>query len=155
MACVPGQFRNATGACQPCAPGTYWNETAQTTTCLTCPVGQTSLESATRCFVPCAPNQALNTTDLTCVPIPQAALDELSNLGIDPSTVDAFVVEEQAALQDTIGYLYTLPVGSVVVIELGPGVLPVGLPPADLQVDLIIVGGSRRRRLGLEEEEGA
>lgn len=131
-------------------PGTFWNETTQTTACRPCPAGQDSLLGATRCFTPCPPNTSLNTTDLTCVPIPQAALDELANLGIDPSLVnDSFVVEEEAALADTIGYLYTLPSGSLVVITIGPGVFPV--VPTDLDVDLIIVGSGRRRLLETEE----
>lgn len=67
--------------------------------------------------------------------------------GDPPSLVDAsFVVEEESALAHTIGYLYTLPSGSLVVITLGPGVFPVY--PTDLDVDLIIVGSGRRRMLG-------
>lgn len=132
-------------------PGTFWNSTQQTAACLPCPVGQDSLLGATRCFTPCPLSTSLNTTDLTCVPVPQAALDELDTLGIPPSLVDAsFVVEEEAALADTIGYLYTLPPDSLVVIILGPGVFPVY--PTDLDVDLIIVGSGRRRMLGQESD---
>lgn len=135
---------------KPCAPGSYWNETTQTTACLSCPTNTTSLQGATQCFTPCASNEALDTTTLTCVAVPQAATDALVEQGIDPATVtDNFVVSQSTALEDTIGYLSTLPPGSVVVVALEPGVYPTF--PADLEVDLIIVGlEERRRRLETE-----
>ncbi len=63
---------------------------------------------------------------------------------------------DTALLEDTLGYIATLPAGETVVIVLGPGVFPVY--PTDLDVDLIIIadsgGGARRRRV-LSGAEGA
>lgn len=58
---------------------------------------------------------------------------------------DAFVVQENTALEDTLGYIATLPPGSTVLVVIGPGVYPVY--PSDLDVDLIIIGAPARRRL--------
>lgn len=137
---------------QPCPPGTYWNESTQTTSCLGCPVGQTSLLGATACFTPCPPNSALNTTDLTCVPIPAVVNETLSDLGLTNVTIaGVFVVEESASLGDTLGFLTTVPPGSTIVLTVNPGVYPTY--PEELDVNLIIVGvpeeegGRRQRRL--------
>lgn len=138
---------------QPCPPGSYWNETTQTLVCLSCSDGQTSLLGATTCFTPCPPNAALNTTDLTCVPIPADVNETLSNLGLTGlNMTEVFLVEESTSLQDTLGFLATLPPGSTVAITVNPGVYPTY--PVDLDINLIIVGvpeEENRRILGLTD----
>lgn len=132
---------------QPCPPGSYWNETTQTTACLACPANTTSLQGATQCFTPCPEFSALNTTDLTCDPIPPAVNTTLAELGLTNLTVSGvFIVEESAALDDTLGFLATLPPGSTVVLTVNPGVYPTF--PEELDVNLVIVGvpGEDRRR---------
>lgn len=138
---------------QPCAPGTYWSETTQTTACLSCPTNMTSLQGATQCFTPCGSNLALDTSTLTCVAVPLPATDALVEQGIDPATVDeTLVVSESALLEDTLGYLPTLPSGSTVVVALDAGVYP-GFPE-DLDVNLIIVGIPEARRQRLVHTDG-
>lgn len=58
-----------------------------------------------RCYTPCAANSALNTTDLTCVPIPQSLENALaaSNLTIDFNTTEVYIVEEPIKLEGTLG----------------------------------------------------
>ena len=103
------------------------------------------------CFTPCPPNAALNTTDLTCVPIPAAVNQTLSDLGLTGLNItDVFIVEESASLENTLGFLATLPPGSTVVITVNPGVYPAY--PVDLDINLIIVGVPEeedRRLLGM------
>lgn len=86
-------------------PGHVLNHTYETTACLNYPAGQTSLQGAVCCYTPCPPNTALNTTDLTCVPIPQSLQSALAaaNLTIDFNTTEVFLVSEPTKLEDTLG----------------------------------------------------
>jgi len=129
-ACSFGEFRNlVTGDCVPCKAGTYWDQPTQTTTCLNCPGGQTSLQGATQCYTPCPTFSALNTTDLTCVPIPQNLQNITSqgNVTVNLNTSDIFIVDEPLTFQDTLGRadntsnLNT----TAIVIVISPGVFPV------------------------------
>jgi hypothetical protein len=123
--CGPGEFRPpAGGPCQFCAPGTYWNQTSETSACLSCPTGQTSLQGATQCYVPCAANSALNTTDLTCVAVPPNVIEAAAanNITIDFATTEVFVVQEPGRLEDTIGAAAVT--NQTVIIVLAPGLYP-------------------------------
>ena len=151
VSCVPGEFRPApTAPCAFCAPGTYWNETSpaiQATSCQPCAEGATSLQGATACYTPCQPNSALNTTDLTCRPIPAAAND----LPIDLNTSTIFIVTEPDKLEDTIGAAAAASNETTVVIVLGPGLYP-QTAAYTLTSNVVILadstGGVARRRLG-------
>ena len=157
VSCVPGEFRPAFDQpCAFCAPGTYWNETSpaiQATTCQPCAEGNTSLQGATTCYEPCQPNSALNTTDLTCVPIP-ASLESIAaanNVTIDFNTTEVFIVTEPGKLEDTIGAAVASSNETAVVIVLGPGLYPQTAAYTLTSNVFILVdntGGVARRRLG-------
>ncbi len=157
VSCVPGEFRPAFDQpCAFCAPGTYWNETSpaiQATTCQPCAEGNTSLQGATTCYEPCQPNSALNTTDLTCVPIP-ASLESIAaanNVTLDSNTTEVFIVTEPGKLEDTIGAAAASSNETTVVIVLGPGLYPQTAAYTLTSNVVILVdntGGVARRRLG-------
>lgn len=147
--CGLGEYRPpAGGPCQFCVPGTYWNQTYETTACLACPANQTSLQGAARCYTPCAAETALNTTDLTCVAVPASVFQAASdlNITINFSTTEVFVVEEPGKLETTIGAVALA--GETSVIVVAPGVYPL-LQNYTLTTDVIIIGdtGTRRRML--------
>ena len=122
-----GEYRPPTGGpCAICAPGTFWNLTTETSACLACPDGQTSLQGATSCYSPCPPNTALNTTDLTCVPIPASITDLAANSDLNLTQVDVYIVTEQSAFEDTIGAAAanTNTSTEAIVIALGPNLYP-------------------------------
>lgn len=121
-ACGAGEYRPPTGgSCAFCAPGSYWNETYETNTCLACPEGQTSLQGATACYTPCPSNTALNTTDLTCVPIPSSVSDLAASSNLNVTQSDVYVVSESGALESTIGVAASNgTTAEAVVIALGP-----------------------------------
>lgn len=126
-ACGAGEYRPPTGGpCAFCAPGTFWNLTTETSACLACPDGQTSLQGATSCYSPCPPNTALNTTDLTCVPIPASITDLAANSGLNLTQADVYIVTEQSALEGTIGAAAanTNTSTEANVIALGPNLYP-------------------------------
>lgn len=160
---MPGEFRPpAGGPCEFCTPGTYWNELYETTACINCPSNQTSLQGAARCYTPCAQGTALNTTDLTCVPIPASVFDEAAayNITIDFNTTEVFVVQEPGKLEDTIGAAALT--NETVVIVLSPGLYPqVGSYVLTTNVvvlaDPTLQQGGRRRLLdaGHRELQGA
>ena len=158
-ACSFGEFRDlVTGECLPCQAGTYWDQPTQTSACLECPTGQTSLQGATECYVPCPTFTALNTTDLTCVPVPQNLINITTqgNFTVNLNTSDIFIVEEeQDKFQDTLGRasnpdnLNTTDPNAAIVIVISPGVFPVQ-DTVVVRVPLIIIaddGLSTRRRL--------
>jgi hypothetical protein len=91
--------------------------------CLVCPDGQTSLQGATACYTPCPVNTALNTSDLTCVPIPASINDLADNMDLNITQSDVFVVSESSKLEDTIGVAAENSTQTVV-IALGPNVYP-------------------------------
>ena len=157
VSCVPGEYRPALDQpCAFCAPGTYWNETSpaiQATSCQPCAAGATSLQGATACYTPCQPNSALNTTDLTCVPIP-ASLESIAaanNVTLDSNTTEVFIVTEPGKLEDTIGAAAASSNETTVVIVLGPGLYPQTAAYTLTSNVVILVdntGGVARRRLG-------
>ena len=157
VSCVPGEFRPApTAPCAFCAPGTYWNETSpaiQATSCQTCGDGKISLQGATACYTPCPLNSALNTTDLTCVPIP-ASLESIAaanNVTLDFNTTEVFIVTEPGKLEDTIGAAAASSNETTVVIVLGPGLYPQTAAYTLTSNVFILVdstAGEARRRLG-------
>lgn len=126
-ACGAGEYRPPTGGpCAFCAPGTFWNLTTETNSCLACPDGQTSLQGATSCYSPCPPNTALNTTDLTCVPIPASINDLAANSDLNLTQSDVYVITESGALEGTIGAAAgnTNTSTETIVIALGPNLYP-------------------------------
>lgn len=104
--------------------GTYWNQTYETTACLACPEGETSLQGATRCYTPCVAGEALDTSTLECVPIPSSLQNIIagSNTGVNLTTADVYIVAQSGKLEDTIGA--TAQSNETVVIALGPNVYP-------------------------------
>ena len=158
--CFPGEFRpSPTGPCMFCNPGTYWNSTQETTACLNCPAGETSLQGAARCYAPCPPNTALNTTDLSCVPIPQSLENALAaaNITIDNST-EIFIVEEPAKYEDTLGAAAAAG-NQTIVITLAPSVDYPQTQTYVFKSNVIILadvafGGRRRRQLQATVCEG-
>lgn len=151
--CFPGEYRpTPSSPCEFCAPGTYWNQTYETTACLNCPAGLTSLQGAVRCYTPCAPNTALNTTDLTCVPIPQSLQNALAaaNITIDFNTTEVFLVEEPTKYEDTLGVAAAAG-NQTVVISLAPNTLYPQTQGYVFTSNVVIVadgvtGGGRRQR---------
>jgi hypothetical protein len=91
------------------------------------------LQGATQCYTPCPELTALNTTDLTCVPIPQNLVNiTQGNTTVNLNTSDVFIVELPSSFQDTLGRadntsnLNTTDPGAAIVIVLPPdGVFPV------------------------------
>lgn len=150
-ACIPGQFRPpAGGPCQFCTPGTYWNLSFEAIACLNCPSDQTSLQGAAQCFTPCASGTALNTTDLSCVPIPASVFDDAAanNITIDVNTTEVFVVNDPGSLEDTIGAAALM--NGTVLIVLAPNLYP-QVNSYVLTANLMVLAGSPlqggRRRL--------
>jgi hypothetical protein len=151
--CFPGEYRpTPTSPCAFCAPGTYWNQTIETTACLDCPAGQTSLQGAVQCYEPCPANTALNTTDLTCVPIPASLTDALAaaNLTIDFDTTDVFLVEEPLKLEGTLGAAVAS--NQTVIVTLSPDTVYPQTQSYVFTSNVIILGqtisgGGRRRQL--------
>ncbi len=126
-ACGAGEYRPPTGGpCAFCAPGTFWNETIETTACLDCPEGQISLQGATSCYSPCPPNTALNTTDLTCVPLPASINDLVVNNDLNVTQSDVYIVTESGAFEGTIGAVAVNSNSSTeaIIIALGPNLYP-------------------------------
>jgi hypothetical protein len=149
--CFPGEYRpSPTSACAFCAPGTYWNQTYETTACLDCPDGQTSLQGAVQCYEPCPPNTALNTTDLTCVPLPASLTDALAaaNLTIDFNTTEVFLVEEPLKLEGTLGAAAAG--NQTVIVTLSPDAVYPQTQSYVFTSNVILLGqtssGGRRRR---------
>lgn len=164
--CFPGEYRpNPYAPCAFCAPGTFWNQTYETNACLDCATGQTSLQGAVRCYTPCTAGQALNTTDLTCVPIPASLENALAsaNITINFNTTEVYVVEEPTKYEDTLGAAATA-ANQTVIITLAPST---NYPQTETYVfysNVIILadvntGSGRRRQLQStvrkENEEGA
>ena len=157
-ACSFGEYRDpVTRECLPCAAGTYWDQPTQTSACLDCPTGQTSLQGATECYTPCPQFSALNTTDLTCVPVPQNLqnITIQDNITVNLNTSDIFIVEEPLKFQDTLGRadntnnLNTTDPDAAIVIVISPGEYPV--PDTTIvRVPLVLIannGLSTGRRL--------
>jgi len=149
-ACSFGNYRDlVTGTCVPCEAGTYWDQPTQTSACLICPSNQTSLQGATQCYTPCPSFSALNTTDLTCVPVPQNLenITTQGNITVNLYTSDIFIVEEPDKFQDTLGradntsLLNTTDPNAAIVIVLQPGVFPVQGTTV-VRVPLVLIASS-------------
>lgn len=153
-ACSNGEYRPDTGSsCVACQPGTYWNQSSETSACLSCPAGETSLQGATECYLPCQPNYALNTTDLQCVPIPEDLQDAVAanNISLNLNNTDVYIVTESLKLEETIAAVAST--NETVVISLSPNIYPQQTAFV-ITTNLFIIrtsdpaAGAGRRRLG-------
>jgi hypothetical protein len=116
-------------------------------------VGETSLQGAVRCYAPCAAGEALNTTDLTCVPIPQSLENALAaaNITIDFNTTEVYIVAEPTKLEDTLGAAASAS-NQTVIITLAPDTTYPQTQAYVFRSNVIILaqtstGGRRRRQL--------
>jgi hypothetical protein len=91
----------------------------------------------------------LNTTDLTCVPVPQNLenITTQGNITVDLNTSDIFIVEEPNSFQDTLGRagntsnLNTTDSSTAIVMVISPGVFPVQ-DTTVVRVPLVLVADS-------------
>lgn len=84
------------------------------------------MQGATSCYSPCPPNTALNTTDLTCVPLPASINDLVVNNDLNVTQSDVYIVTESGAFEGTIGAVAVNSNSSTeaIIIALGPNLYP-------------------------------
>jgi hypothetical protein len=144
--CSYGEYRDAgTGACTQCASGTYWDQPLETLACLACLEGQVSLPGATRCYVPCQPQEALDTKTLHCLQISASVAAMLEgDLGLVMDDVDVYLVEDPAVVTSVLGMASA---GATIVLVLSPEAYAVALTISVGNVVLVGGGADAGRRL--------